>query len=146
MADRLPSLDLIADEVREERVRLTDHADALDQKASTVLGFSAAVAALLTRDHSLLALSGTMAAVTASFPALRAYQPRTAPLLGFHELRDRYLNADSRFTRLRLTDTYIEICLTERKILERKASLVGWSMHLLFAAVMVLLIVGIVNA
>lgn len=33
-----------------------------------------------------------------------------------------------------------------RKVLERKASLVGWAMRLLFAAVMLLLIVGIVNA
>jgi hypothetical protein len=109
MAEPLPSLDLVADEVRSERDAQIRHADAVDAKAGIILGFSGAVAALTARDLDGARAPGLIAAVLAALACLFVLLPRRFPTWELQDLR-KYLRADREFTRLRTVGTGIVIC------------------------------------
>jgi hypothetical protein len=120
MAERLPSLDVIAEEVRAEREAQIRHADAVDAKAGIVLGLAGAVAALTGRDSEAALVPGLVAAVASALAALAVLLPQRFPTWELRDLR-RYLRADPEFTRLRIVDTGILMVQQLKGVLARKA-------------------------
>ena len=109
MAEGLPSLDLIAKTVREERRAIGTHADALDGKAGIILGFAGAIAALTATRGGSLFVAAAGLSVVAALLAMAAFFPRPSPVLNIESLRDKYLVAEERITMLVLVDTEIEL-------------------------------------
>lgn len=135
MAERLPSLDLIAEEVHAEREAQIRHADAVDTKAGIVLGFAGAVAALSAQDFEVSRAPGLVAAVLASLASLFVIVPRRFPTLDLERLR-RYLRADSEFTKLTTVDTNIAMAQQLKRTLTRKTLALKYAVTLLASAVL----------
>jgi hypothetical protein len=134
MARRLPSLELIADEVRAERDAQIRHADAVDAKAGIVLGLAGAVAALSSRDLATMRVPGLVAAVAAALAALGVILPRRFPTWELQDLRS-YLGADPEFTQLRIVDTGIVMVQQLKTSVARKARNLRVAVVLLATAV-----------
>lgn len=105
---RLPSLDHIFDEVRQERAAQLRHFDALDVKAGIVLGFAGALVALAPA-ASVLADVGRFVAVVSGLFAVAAFWPRPYGATDLRMLRDVYLPSEPLFTRVHLLDAQIAI-------------------------------------
>lgn len=119
MAEPMPSLELVADEVRAERDAQIRHADAVDAKAGIILAFSGAVAALTARDPGGARAPGLVAAVLAALACLVVLIPRRFPTWELQDLR-KYLRADREFTTLRTVDTGI-LMVRLKTVVARKA-------------------------
>ena len=117
----LPSLDIIADEVRRERDRQLSHFDSVDTKAGIVLGFAGAIASLASRESSVLSLVGAIGASAAALLALWAFFPRRYPVLDLLPLRDLYIRAQEEFAKLHLVDTQILMAQRAAELIRRKA-------------------------
>jgi hypothetical protein len=113
MTERLPSLSLLAAEVRAERELLFRHADAVDAKAGIVLGFSGAVVALIATRPIGWLLPGALSAVYSAFECLRVFGPDRHPAWELRPLRNRYLRSEASFTQLNILDT--QIVMVERQ-------------------------------
>jgi len=108
MVEGLPSLDLVASRVEVQLDHQLRHFDGLDNKAGIVLGFAGVLVAIAD-GFEALAIAGRIGAVGAALLALWAFLPRKYPVLDTRKLRDRYLRADSGFTKLHLLDTQIRM-------------------------------------
>lgn len=132
----LPSLDLIAARVEAERDRQAAHAESLDSKAGILLGFAGVVVALRGLGRaSWISAAGLLLTVLAALFAVLAFAPRPFATFEVRYLRDRYLRGDSRFTRLTLLDTEIDIMEAIAELVRRKARLLLVSLALLLAGV-----------
>jgi hypothetical protein len=134
MAEPLPSLELVADEVRSERDAQIRHPDAVDAQAGIVLGFAGAVAALTASDLDGARTPGLVAAVLSALACLLVLVPRQFPTWELQDLR-RYLRADREFTRLRTVDTGILMVQQLKTVVARKALALQAAVVLLAAAV-----------
>lgn len=134
MAEPMPSLELVSDEVRAERDAQIRHADAVDAKAGIILGFSGAVAALTARDLGGARAPGLVAAVLAALACLLVLIPRRFPTWELQDLR-KYLRADREFTTLRTVDTGILMVQQLKAVVARKALALRAAVMLLGAAV-----------
>jgi hypothetical protein len=130
---RLPSLDLIAEEVHSEREGQLRHFDALDAKAGVVLGFAAVLVPLATSDSVLIVICRLIAAASGG-AALAAFWPRGYWATNLRTLREKYLSSERDFTRLHLLDTQIAMAETLRTVLLRKARLLKAGMGALAVA------------
>jgi hypothetical protein len=131
MADtRLPSLDLVLEEVRREREAQLRHFDALDAKAGVVLGFAGLVTIAAPQLNALLTIARLTAAASA-LSALLAFWPRRYWSTDVRKLRNLYLRAEPRFTELKLTDTMIGMVESIGRRLSQKAQRLKFSMTLL---------------
>src|SRR5207244_4132331 len=101
---RFASLDLILEETRAAREAQLRHFDGLDAKAGILLGFSGAIVALAPNDDLVVGL-GRFAAVLAGLLSLWAFWPRKFEVLDLFALRQKYLAAELRFSKLALLDT-----------------------------------------
>jgi hypothetical protein len=120
----MPSLEFVSQRTTEERRAIATHADALDAKAGIALGFSGAFVALLVPRPTLLFRVATGFGAAAAVLAMVAFFPRSFPVLGIEALRDKYLRADERFTRLAVLDVEIELRERSRKLIRFKTWLV----------------------
>lgn len=134
MPDGLPSLELIAERVTQERRAIAAHADALDAKAGIVLGFSGAFVALALPHGSIAVKVAAVFAAAAAVTAMAAFFPRPYPVLGLDVLRNKYIRADPSFTLLTIVDTEIEVREKTRTLIRRKSRLLGTAIVLLGAA------------
>jgi hypothetical protein len=105
----MPSLDLILEQVRDERAGQLSHADALDGKAGLVLGFAGVLITLGISDvaNSWPVVMGMLFTALSGLLALAAFVPRPYQRLKMRHLRDAYLTHTSDYTKLRLLDTMI---------------------------------------
>jgi hypothetical protein len=145
MANGFPFLDLVATIVREERRAIGTHADALDGKAGIVLGFAGAIAALTATRGGAFFVAAAGMSVGAALLAMAAFFPRPSPVLNIENLRDKYLVAEERITKLVLVDTEIELRKRTRSLVRLKSSLLGMAMASLALAVVLVLIAAIVE-
>lgn len=123
---------MIAARVEAERERHTAHAESLDGKAGILLGFAGVVVALRGGGRaSWIGIAGLLLTALAALFAVLAFAPRPFAVLEVRHLRDRYLRADARFTRLTLVDTEIEMI----ELVRRKARLLLTSLVLLLGGV-----------
>jgi hypothetical protein len=133
---RLPSLDLIAEEVRSEREGQLRHFEALDAKAGIILGFSGALVALAPSGSPLLDVA-RFAALASGLMALTSFWPRGYWSTNLRQLRDLYLASEPEFTRLNLLDTQIAMTEDLSRVLSGKAGRLKWAMGLLVAAILI---------
>jgi hypothetical protein len=145
VAEGLPSLDLVAATVRDERRAIATHADALDAKAGIVLGFAGAVAALTATRHGSLFVAAAGMSSLAAVLAMAAFFPRPSPILNIGSLRDKYLVAEERITKLVLVDTEIELRERTRSLIRLKSLLLGTAMASLGLAVVIVVVAAIVK-
>jgi len=136
----LQSLDFILGETRAERGAQLQHFDGLDAKAGILLGFSGAIVALAPADAPLLGLGRV--AVLAGLASLWAFWPRQFDTLDLYTLRQKYLSAELRFTKLTVLDTQVAIIESAAAFLNGKAKRVKLAMALLAVAV-VLIAIGL---
>lgn len=129
MTEHLTSLELIHETFERERDRDLAHFEGLDTKAGVVLGFSGVLATLHGAGTSP-SLIGVILAVGAATAGLLAFWPRNFPTVDAQVLRE-YLNAEERFTRLVMVDTYLELLAEGRDLLKSKARRLKWAMVLL---------------
>jgi len=134
----LPSLDCLLAIAEGERGRQLSHFEGLDNKAGVTLGFSGAIAALASDGDTVLAKFGIAAAVLAALLAVLAFFPRSYPLFDLQKLRNRYLSAETEFTRLRVLDTSIDMYEQANITLRRKARFLLAAMATLVVAVILL--------
>ena len=119
-----------------ERERHAAHAESLDAKAGILLGFAGVVVALRgSGRESWIGIAGLLLTALAALLAVLAFAPRPFAVLEVRHLRDRYLRADARFTRLTLVDTEIEMIESTAELVRRKARLLLASLVLLLAGV-----------
>jgi hypothetical protein len=135
------SLDVIIEEARIERAAQLKHFDGLDAKAGLVLGFAGAIVALAPSRHLVVDL-GRAAAVAAGLMALWTFLPRKYELTNVFALREKYLAAEPRFTKLALLDAQISMMSATKKLLELKAARLKLAMAMLALGI-TLLAVGI---
>ena len=107
MAERLPSLDLIASEVRAEREAQSRHADALEAKAGIVLGFAGAIVAVSATRIEASVVPGTLSAVGAVLQCLIMFGRDRFPRLDLRRLRDDFVRSEPAFTRLSILDAQV---------------------------------------
>ena len=119
MPESLPSLDLVAAEVRTEREALVRHLDALDAKAGIVLGSSGVVAAIAAQQVSLTTASALGVSVLAALAALAALVPQRLPMWDVNSLR-RYVGSEPVFTRTTMLDSSIDMVRDLKLTLELK--------------------------
>jgi hypothetical protein len=130
MANGLPSLDLVATIVRE---------------AGIVLGFAGAIAALTATRGGAFFVAAAGMSVGAALLAMAAFFPRPSPVLNIENLRDKYLVAEERITKLVLVDTEIELRKRTRSLVRLKSLLLGMAMASLALAVVLVLIAAILR-
>ncbi len=137
MAERFPSFDIVAEEVKTQVEQQQSQFDALDTKAGIVLGFSGVLSALGGRvDGSVNGTSFGLAMIAALLAVL-AFFPRRFPVIDLGTLRNEYLSADSKFTSLRLLDSRLAMWREGRGLLKHKARYLAGSLLFLTAAVFV---------
>ena len=100
-------IDVVADEVHDERVALLAHFDAVDTKAGVVLGFAGAIAALSSRPTGVATGASLVAATVSGLSALMSFWPRRYWRTDLESLRAKYLSADPAFARISLLDSQI---------------------------------------
>jgi hypothetical protein len=126
---------LILEETRSEYQAQLRHFEGLDAKAGILLGFSGAVVALAPTDDLVLA-AGRLAAVLSGQLSLLAFWPRKFEVLDLFVLRQKYLAAEPRFTKLALVDTEIAMIRSRRDLLDLKARRLKLAMAALALAVL----------
>lgn len=119
-ARRLPSLDLILDEVRHERAAQIKHMDSMDARAGIILGFSGVLVALVP-EAGVWIVAARIAAVVGGLSALWTFWPRAIPGINLLALSEVYAEAEPEFTRVRLLDTYVETLISLSLAARRKA-------------------------
>jgi len=130
-------LDFILGETRSERGAQLQHFDGLDAKAGILLGFSGAVVALTPMDGLVIGV-GRLTAVLAGLVALWAFWPRRFDTLDLYVLRQKYLSAELRFTKLTVLDTQIAIIESAATLLDGKAKRLNLAMALLALGVVLI--------
>ncbi|MGQ0804764.1 MAG: hypothetical protein ACT4PI_12995 [Actinomycetota bacterium] len=141
MTARLPSLDVIAREVRAERDTQFRHVDAVDAKAGVILGFSGVLVAVGVGAFDLYRLPALLSALLAAGTAGAVFRPKRNPTWDLASFRDERLRSEAVFTELALLDTHIDMIESQRALLHRNTLLLGWSLRALVAAA-VLLVAG----
>lgn len=141
MTDRLPSLELIAREVRAERDTQFRHVDAVDAKAGVVLGFSGVLVAVGVGGFDVYRLPALTAALLAAGLAATVFRARRYPAWDLAELRKEWLRSEAVFTELSLLDTHIDMIETQRTLLHRNTVILGRALTALVTAA-VLLVAG----
>lgn len=119
MPESMPSLDLIAGEIRAERDALVRHLDALDAKAGIVLGSAGVVAAIAAQRVSATYGTGLGISVLAALTALAALIPQRLPVWDVDDLR-RYVVAEPVFTTTTMLDSSIDMVRELKLVLELK--------------------------
>jgi hypothetical protein len=114
MTERLPSLSLLAAEVRAERELLFRHADAVDAKAGIILGFAGAVVALIAARLDGWLVPGAASATYAALQCLIIFGPDRYPVWELRPLRDDFLRSETGFTQLHVIDA--QIVMIERQV------------------------------
>ena len=137
MAERLPSVEIVA--ARLERLldgRARDF-DSLDTKAGVVLGFAGVLIALANRRQSLIAVLGLVFAGTAGIAAVAAFAVRRHPDLDAQRLSG-YIDAERDFTLKHLVDA--QVLMVERSlwVLEIKDRRLRVAILTLVAAILLL--------
>ena len=140
MAERFPSLDIIAARVRTERDALLRHAEALDAKAGVSLGFATALAAIAATSFDWWRLPGALLAIASALECLAVLLPDRYPGWGLRRMRDEYLRAEERLTKMLLLDTEILIVEQQRTVVQRNARHLRRAVLGLFAAAILLTI------
>jgi hypothetical protein len=135
-ATGLPSLDVVAATAVTEREKQLTHFDALDAKASVLVGFAGVLVALVQGLPSWSSIGAVALASSSALAAVTAFWPRALPALDVMELR-RYLAAEPAFTKLTLFDTMSEMVEQGAVVLARKARNLKVAMVLLGAALTV---------
>jgi len=131
---KLRSLDVVLDEVRDERAAQLRHFESLDAKAGIVLGFAGAITTLAPAQGVLIGMGRGSAAI-AGLLALWAFLPRNFQVADTSLLRRRYLASEPEFTKLRLLDTLIEMITGADHLLQGKARRLKSAMVALAVAV-----------
>ncbi len=108
MPESLPSLELVADEIRAQRGELIRHLEALDAKAGIVLGSAGLVAALAAQHVTWARVGGLVIAVFAAVVAVGALFPQRLPTWDVGDLQ-RYVVAEPAFTRVTMLDATIRM-------------------------------------
>lgn len=134
MHPSLASLDVISGEARAERGAQLQHFHALDGKAGIILGFAGAVMALAPSDNPVVKV-GRAAAAVAGLAALWAFWPREFQVMDLNTLRQKYLTAEPRFSRLAILDTQISMIGEATDLLRRKANRLKAAMAFLASGV-----------
>ena len=117
------------------------HADRGDRRRFAASVISGAIVALAPADAPLLGL-GRVAAVMAGLVSLWAFWPRRFDTLDLYALRQKYLAAELRFTKLTVLDTQVAIIESAAAFLNGKAKRLKLAMALLAVAV-VLIAIGL---
>lgn len=141
MTERLPSLELIAREVRSERDTQFRHVDGVDAKAGVVLGFSSVLVAVGVGALDAYRLPALVAALLGAGFAAAVFRTRRYPTWDVRDFRERRLRSESVFTELAILDTHIAMIEEQRRLLHRNTALLGRSLSALVAAA-VLLVAG----
>ncbi len=141
MAERLPSLELIAREARVERDAQSRHVDAVDAKAGTVLGFSGVVIAVGVGALDAYRLPGLVAALLSAGFSAAVFRPQRYPVWDLRGFRQERLRSEAGFTALVILDTHIAMIERQRDLLYRNTVLLGRGLIALLAAA-VLLVTG----
>lgn len=121
MAQRFPSLEVIAAEVHDQLQIQLRHFDGLDTKAGIVLGFSGALVALSGRQEEVLSMAGLVTAGLAALTSVLAFIPRAFPVIDVKDVRETYLTSETQFTLLHLLDTRIAMWQIGADLLRTKA-------------------------
>jgi hypothetical protein len=117
---RVRSLALVKEVVRDERAAQLTHFDALDTKAGVILGFAGALIALSPSGRSLLVGAGKLSALASAYFAISTFWPRRFWNLDVLAVRDDYLAVDPRFAEVRVLDTMIAIAKRNDETLARR--------------------------
>lgn len=136
MSESLPSLELIAEELRRERDNHAKHLDAFETKAGILLGSSGALAAIGAQHVTSTRAPGLVLAVIATLAALATLVPQRHPAWDATMLRS-YLGSEVSFTKLMMLGTEIDMLTIMKVSLERKRRLLRTSAALLALAVLV---------
>ena len=134
MPESMPSLELVAGEIRTERDALVRHLDALDAKAGIVLGSAGVFVAIGTRRLPPLGGAALALAVLSALLALAALMQQrfaTGDVIGLR----RYLATETGVTELVILDTSVVIIERLRNVLRRKVQLFSLASTLLALAV-----------
>lgn len=134
MSESLPSLELVAAEVRAQRDELIRHLDALDAKAGIVLGSAGVVVAIAAQRLSAAHAGGLGFAVLSALAALSALLFQRFPAWDVIELQ-RYIVAEPIFTRKTMLDTTIRMARELKLTVDRKVALLRFAASLLGLAV-----------
>lgn len=138
MAQPSPSLDLVAETIRHERELVVQHANSVDAKAGVVLGFAGAVTALASVGLNAWRIPGATTAAAAALWCLPLFKPQKYPAWRARGFRDRFLNAEPVFTKLRILDTEISMVDRATALLEANARRLDWSVRFLIGSVVLL--------
>ena len=130
----MPSLELVAGEIRAERGELIRQLDALDAKAGIVLGSAGVVSALAAQHVSWPRVVGLIVAVLSALSALAALLPQRFPAWDVADLQ-RYVVAEPLFTKTTMVDTTIEMVKELKLTTERKLTRLRLAAQLLALAV-----------
>jgi hypothetical protein len=122
---RLPSLDLLTDQVAAERETINSHTESLDIKAGLILGFSGVLVGLGATAQP--AVSGRLVfqfglafAVLAALVAALSFVPRRFPVLQVARLRQSHLTAPTQETKRELLDTEIVMVEDAARLVKQK--------------------------
>jgi len=138
MAEGLPSLELIAREVRSERDAQLRHVDAVDAKAGVVLGFSGVLVAVGVGALDFYRLPALVAALAAATFAAAVFRHQRQPTWDLRRLTERRLRSEAMFTELAILDTHIAMIERQRELLHHNTVLVGRSLIALLVAAFLL--------
>ena len=115
------SVQIISQKVAETRDALLRHSDAVDAKAGVLLGAAGAFVALALTSFSWWRVPGVVCASGTGICALLVFLPDRYPTLELRRLRERYLAAESAFTRRQVMDTEIVMIEQHSLVLRRNA-------------------------
>ncbi len=146
MAERFPSLEIIAARVRTERDVLFRHAEAVDARAGVSVGFAAALAGIAVASFDWWRVPGILLAIGSALECLAVLLPRRYPAWNLERLRDIYLRSEERFTRLMLLDTEIRMVEQHSAVVRRNARHLRRAVLSLFAAAVALTIGTVVSS
>ncbi len=134
MAERFPSFDIVAEEIRTQVDQQQRQFDALDTKAGVILGFSGVLMALTGDRQGRLTGATVLLAMLAVLLAVLAFYPHRFPLVDLSSLRNQYLSAESEFTAFRLLDSRLQMWRDGKKMLKLKARYLAGAILFLTAA------------
>lgn len=114
------ALELLGQEIKDEREAQLRHFESQDAKAGIVLGFSGVLVAIGGLPASLADAAVHLVAFAASALALSAFFPRSFPALDVYEVRRSYEMSDAAFLRVHLIDTRIAMLGKASVMIERR--------------------------
>ncbi|MGH2596912.1 MAG: hypothetical protein ACRDH7_13220 [Actinomycetota bacterium] len=129
--DRVRSLGLVKEVVRDERAAQLSHFDALDTKAGIILGFAGALIALSPSGRSVIIGIGKVSALASAIFAIATFWPRRFWNVDVRSLRDDYLAVEPHLAEVRVLDTMIAIAKQNDETLARRGRQLKVSMSAL---------------